>query len=136
MASQKPIHNAAGTHVYVRNAASGDEWECPNDYLEVALQRGFELTAPRDKSLDGLFDESTAEPAGQQTGFDPAKHTVDQVNAHLVEHAASSPGEVVRVLELERAGKNRVTVVDPLLVTDDEDEEHDNEDDPSDQPGD
>lgn len=125
---QKPIHNEAGTHVFVRNTSSGDEWECPNGYLKVALARGFELTVPRDKSLDGLFDESTAEPVGQQTGFDPSAHTVDEVNAHLVEHTDSSPGEVERVLALEVAGKDRKTVVDPRLpVDDDEQDEHDSD---------
>lgn len=110
---QQPIFNADGTHVFVRNTASGDEWECPAGYLPVALVRGFELTVPRDRSLDGLFDESTAEPAGQQTGFDPAEHTVDEVNTHLRLYGETSPGEVDRVLELERAGQNRKTVVDP-----------------------
>ncbi len=123
---QQPIHNEAGTHVFVRNTSSGDEWECPNGYLEVALVRGFELTEPRDKSLDGLFDESTAEPVGQQTGFDPAEHTVEEINAHLLAHGESSPGEVERVLELEKAGKDRKTVVDPRHPAGDADE-HDSD---------
>lgn len=131
MAKQlKPVHNEAGTHVFVRNTSSGDEWECPNDYLPVALKRGFELTEPRDKSLDGLFDESTAEPEGQQTGFDPAAHNVDEVNAHLLAHVASSEGEVERVLALEVAGKNRTTIHDPRDPAGDD--EHD--DDPHDNP--
>lgn len=113
---QQPIFNEAGTHVFVRNTDSGQEWECPADYLPVALERGFELTVPRDKSLDGLFDESTAEPAGQQTGFDPAEHTVEEINAHLRQYGEASPGEVDRVLELELAGQNRKTVVDPRVT--------------------
>lgn len=123
---QQPIHNAAGTHVFVRNTSSGDEWECPNDYLQVALLRGFELCEPRDKSLDGLFDESTAEPTGQQTGFDPSTRTVEEINDHLAEHAFSSPGEVERVLELEKAGKDRKTVIDPRQLAEDDDE-HDSD---------
>jgi hypothetical protein len=115
----QPVHNAAGTHTYVKNVETGQEWECPNDYLPVALQRGFELTEPRDTSLDGLFDDASAEGSAQ-TGFDPAEHTVDEVNDHLAQHAASSPGEVVRVLELERAGKNRTTVIDPLAPVGDD----------------
>lgn len=109
-----PHYNTAGTHVFV-TSPTGDEWECPVDYLPVALDRGFELTEPRDTSLDGLFDDTTAEGSAQ-TGFDPSSHTVDEVNAHLAEHAASSPGEVVRVLELEAAGKNRQSVKDPRLA--------------------
>lgn len=107
MAKRKPVFNEAGTHVYVRNTETGDEWECPAGYLPVALVRGFELCEPRDRSLDGLFD---------QTGFDPADHTVDEVNTHLALHAQSSPGEVARVLALEEAGQNRKTIVDPRLT--------------------
>lgn len=106
MAKRKPVFNEAGTHVFVRNIETGDEWECPAGYLEVALGRGFELCEPRDRSLDGLFD---------QTGFDPSEHTVEDVNEHLAAHAASSPGEVSRVLALEEAGQNRKTIVDPRL---------------------
>lgn len=106
---QQPVYNAAGTHIYVQNIESGDEWECPPDYLPVALSHGFELAEPRDRSLDGLFD---------QTGFDPSGHDVAEVNEHLAKHADSSPGEVSRVLELERAGQNRKSVVDPRLPVD------------------
>lgn len=108
-----PVYNADGTHVFVKNSATGDEWECPVDYLPVALVHGFELTEPRDKSLDGLFDDSTAEGAGQ-TGFDPGKATVGEVNEHLAAHLGS-PGEIARVMELEAAGKNRPGVKDPRL---------------------
>lgn len=111
-----PILNATGTHAFV-TTPSGDEWECPLDYLSVALARGFSLAEPRDKSLDGLFDDSTAEGANQ-TGFDPAKNTADEVNAHLAEHL-DAPGEIERVLALEAAGKDRKTVVDPRSRADD-----------------
>jgi hypothetical protein len=40
--------------------------------------------------------------------FDPGEHTVDEVNEHL---AISMPGEVSRVLEAERAGQARVTLL-------------------------
>jgi hypothetical protein len=108
---KQPVYNTAGTHVYVLTP-SGDEWECPVDYLSVALSRGFELTEPRDRSLDGLFDDASAEGAAQ-TGFDPAKATVKEIDEHLAAHVGE-PGEIVRVLELEAAGKNR-QVKDPRL---------------------
>lgn len=106
----EPVLNTAGTHVYT-TTPSGDEWECPLDYLPVALARGFSLTEPRDKSLDGLFDDSTAEGANQ-TGFDPARESVKAVNDHLAAHL-DSPGEIERVLALEEAGQNRPSVKDP-----------------------
>ncbi|MEO5665514.1 MAG: hypothetical protein ABIR39_19790 [Nocardioides sp.] len=112
MAEQKLHYNAAGTHVHVAHSETGGRWECPVDYLPTARLRSWEPVEPEDDALDGLFDDSTAE-GEEQTGFDPAEHDVDGVSAHLAEHAESSPGEVVRVLELERAGKNRKTVVVP-----------------------
>lgn len=108
--AQEPVLNAAGTHTFV-TTPSGDEWECPNDVLDVYLARGFSLTEPRDKSLDGLFDDSSAEGANQ-TGFDPGKASVKEVNDHLAAHMDSA-GEIERVLALELAGQNRPTVKDP-----------------------
>lgn len=40
--------------------------------------------------------------------FDPGDHTVDEVQEHL---AQSMPGEVARVLDAERAGQARVTLL-------------------------
>lgn len=110
----EPVYNAAGTHVFT-TSPTGDEWECPPDYLPVALSRGFTLAEPRDKSLDGLFDDSTAEGANQ-TGFDPGKASVKEVNAHLAAHLAA-PGEIERVLALESAGSDRPSVEDPRNPT-------------------
>lgn len=112
MTEQKLHYNGAGTHVHVRHEETGGRWECPVDYLPTAQLRGWRPVEPEDTSLDGLFDDSTAE-AEEQTGFDPAQHDVQAVSDHLAAHAESAPGEVVRVLELERAGKNRKTVVVP-----------------------
>jgi len=50
--------NAAGTHVYVYNPETDGLWECPVDYLPVALARGFELAGPPPgEDLTDLFDE-------------------------------------------------------------------------------
>lgn len=123
---QKPVYNADGTHVFTKAPETGQEWECPVAYLPTALARGFELTKPRDRSLDGLFDEATAE-GPNQTGFNPADHNVEGeggVNAYLEANLAS-PGEIARVLDLERAGKNRVSVVDPRIPDLDDDQDLD-----------
>ena len=112
----KQHYNTAGTHVYLRNPETDGEWWCPVDVAPVFVdKRAWEYAEPRDTSLDGLFDDITAD-GFEQTGFDPSQHTVEEINAHLSEHAASSPGEVVRVLELEAAGKNRASVKDPRLA--------------------
>lgn len=49
-----------------------------------------------------------AAPLG--AGFDPGEHTVDEVKAYVGEH----PDERQAVLDAERAGKNRTTLVEWL----------------------
>lgn len=114
--SQDQVLNAAGTHVWMQNPETGGTWECPVDYAETAVDRGWVYTEAYDDSLDGLFDQPGTGPGEEleggaiQTGFDPSEHTVAEINDHLAQHAESAPGEVERVLELERAGQNRTTV--------------------------
>lgn len=112
MAENQLHYNTDGTHVHVIHQETGGRWECPVDYLPVAQLRGWEPVEPEDHDLDNLFDDTSAEGEGQ-TGFDPSEHTVDEVDAHLAAHAEATPGEVVRVLELERAGRNRKTITVP-----------------------
>lgn len=102
-----PVTNTAGTHVWLRYPATGGEWECPRDVADLYVRdRGWEyMAAAPDTTWDNLTD---------QTGFDPAEHTVPEVNEHLEKFAEVSPGEANRVLELEKAGQNRSTVIDPL----------------------
>lgn len=108
MADSNLNYNEAGTHVLVKHSETGGRWESPVDYLPVARMLGWEPAAPEENPLEGLVDE---EP--EQTGFDPSKFSAAEVSEHLAAHAEASPGEVVRVLELERAGKNRKSVVVP-----------------------
>jgi len=57
-AEKQPVFNAAGTHVFVKNSETGGEWECPPDYLPVALVRGWEYADAPDEDLSDLFDEA------------------------------------------------------------------------------
>lgn len=111
MAEQNP------THVWVQHEETGGTWQCPADYLPVAELRGWQIIDAPDTDLDGLFDEPV--DGVEQTGFDPSEHSVKEVNEHLAEHAEQAPGEVERVLELERAGKDRATVTDPRTIPSD-----------------
>lgn len=59
-------------------------------------------------------ESSSGEPAGEggssslpPSGFDPAEHTVEEVQRHVVDY----PDEVQAVYEAERDGKNRSTLV-------------------------
>lgn len=124
MPKSRTYPNAEGTHTHLEHPEMpGQGWWCPVGVADTFVEaRGWKHTPPPDTSLDGLFDTSTAEGANQ-TGFDPAEHDVPDVNAHLEEmHAAGADGEVNRVLELERAGKNRKTVVDPREPVDPDDD--------------
>jgi hypothetical protein len=101
-------YNESGTHVLVKNSETGGVWWSPADYLPVARLRGWEPATVEEDPLEGLVDR---EP--EQTGFDPSAHSAAEVSDHLALHAESAPGEVERVLSLERAGKNRKSVVVP-----------------------
>ena len=58
----------------------------------------------------------TNNPDPASDAFDPGAHTVADVEAYLDEH----PDEIDRVLEAERAGKNRTTLLN-LYEDSDED---------------
>jgi hypothetical protein len=116
------------THVRVENPETGGVWDCPVDYLPVAKARGW---VESDKPLAGegeeypaaveaVDEEAEAELAAAQAPYDPADHTVAEVQDYLETHADSPPGEGDRVLEAERAGKNRVSLTGDLAEDDDE----------------
>lgn len=108
MADEK-YYNAAGTHVLVYNPNTEARWESPEDYLSVALARGWELAEPE---AEILSDE-------EADGFDPSLHKVTEVNTYL---ADADPDEVARVLQLEADGENRKSVraPDPVETNDGE----------------
>lgn len=54
--------------------------------------------------------EPTAEEAQAITSYDPAAHSIAEVNQHLEEH----PEELSAILALEREGKNRSTLISSL----------------------
>lgn len=96
--------NDTGTHV-LTEAPSGVLWECPLGYLETAKANGYTVVGAK-----------VAE-AHQQIGiplFDPADHTVEQIDQHLAEAAENGDvDEIERVLAAEAAGKNRTSITDP-----------------------
>lgn len=105
--------NEAGTHVHVQHAESGARWDCPIGVLDTYRQLGWEPTEAVEPDLvaQGLKDpvEAPAEP----DLFDPSRHNKDEVEAHLAAHAETDPAEVIRVIDLERGGKNRTTITVP-----------------------
>ena len=38
---QPRVLNTAGTHVWMCNPDTGGVWECPLDYADIAVRRGF-----------------------------------------------------------------------------------------------
>ena len=99
----------------INQETQSEPWQCPNDYVAVAKQRGWMETEAPDTSLNGLFDPPPAptvtDPVAAQTHFDPNDHTADEALAYIEQHRASSPGEVTRAVEMERAGKARKTIL-------------------------
>jgi hypothetical protein len=62
--------------------------------------------------LDPISSAAGGDAGGQATtpaaaGFDPSDHTVAEVQQYLADH----PDDTDRVVELERAGKNRAGIV-------------------------
>lgn len=103
--------NDTGTHVHVYNAETGGYWDCPISYLATARQRGWEPAERIDEGqpINAIAD---AQPV-EAPLYDPANDDVDGVSGHLALYAEIDPGEVERVLDLERNGKNRKTITVP-----------------------
>lgn len=61
MAAEKH-YNEAGTHVLVYNPVTDGRWECPPDYLPVALARGWELAEPVEEDAAEVVEQSKSKP--------------------------------------------------------------------------
>lgn len=80
-----------------RAAGATHELDTENDDTGTALPAAVE-------------GDDTEQVAGEE--FDPGAYTVTEVNAYLDEcRADGNPDEATRVLELERAGKNRAGIL-------------------------
>lgn len=97
---------------WMRNPETGGVWACPDPLVSLYERRGWETTDDPEAVDEELLPRpvSAADPADEQTGFDPNDHTADEVNEYLDPLRETSPGEVDRVLLLERQGKNRKSI--------------------------
>lgn len=83
----------------------------PAEYRDPVGQRDLnEVTAPQGKTAPER-EEKPEEPQEPEeaAAFDPGEHTVEQVNAHL--DTVTDDAERERILQAERDGKNRSTIV-------------------------
>lgn len=87
------------------------------DGLDIVRIYNEELDAygesPREgvKNFEGwVVVEPTVEEAEQITTYDPAEHSIPEINDHLAEH----PEELEAVLAKEREGKDRPTLIASL----------------------
>ncbi len=78
-------------HVTMAHPDHKDTWDCPVDYVPTAREQGWK---PVDEHAAGLYD--------------PSAHGVDEVTKHLA--GLNDDAEVQRILDAERAGKNRTTI--------------------------
>lgn len=76
-------------HVTMRR--NGETWDCPASYVDTARKQGWK---PVDDNAPGLFD--------------PTTKSVEQVNAYLAGDVTDEERD--RVLNAERANKNRITI--------------------------
>lgn len=99
------------THVRLENPETGGVWDSPIDYAPIARARGW---VDSDKALAEEEVDTTKDPATPvadvPAGFNPDEHTVAEVKEYLDALPAYKTDERDRVVELERAGKNRSTV--------------------------
>lgn len=90
--------------------AGGDDGSTPDAAAEAA-DEGAEDDDASDESTEDASDEeppADEEPeAPADEAFDPSAHTVTEVQAYLAEH----PNQATFVLDRERAGKARVTLI-------------------------
>jgi hypothetical protein len=84
-------------HTSMKHSEHGGEWEAPTALVDYFKARGWEVMDDTPAPVDSADAEAV---------FDPTEHTV----AEVTEHVATNPDDADRVLEAERAGKNRVTL--------------------------
>jgi hypothetical protein len=79
----------------------------PPDYDEVAANNKEGSAASGDDGAMGAATPDRSLTAGSGSSFDPSAHSVAEVQAYLNAH----PDEEDEVLDAERAGKNRASLV-------------------------
>lgn len=95
--------------VRLENPETGGVWDAPLDYAPIARARGW---VDSDKPVDDedTTRDSAVSPADVPAGFNPDEHTVAEVNDYLDALPDDKADERDRVVELERAGKNRTGI--------------------------
>lgn len=86
----------------------------PNHYLALQLAGAYMIGDPEPEVDEAdIVVQQPPEPIPDPNAFDPAAHTVDEVNAYL---DTADPAEQVRVLEAERSGKARKGILGEDVV--------------------
>jgi hypothetical protein len=101
----------SATHTFMVNPETKGEWRCPNALVDIYEKRGWKKA----KDPEDVADAVSAPPAPvaddvEPTAFDPAGQKVKDVLAYIDPLRDSHPGEVARVLLLERQGENRPSI--------------------------
>jgi hypothetical protein len=93
-------------HTWMKHSETGGEWPCPTVLVQHYEQLGWEVMdhPPEEQqpAIDGFGSAADApEPATKDPveQFDPAEHTVAEVQEHLAEH----PEDTEQVVEAEQA---------------------------------
>jgi hypothetical protein len=100
-------------HTWLRNPDTGGIWACPNRLVDHYKDRGWVDSDPPEEEQPtvGEFASAADAPAPatkDEPQFDPATHTVAEIEEHLAEH----PDDAERVVEAEEASdKPRKSIV-------------------------
>jgi hypothetical protein len=99
------------THTFMVNAETKGEWRAPNALVELYEKRGWKK-AKDPEDVDDVVSAPAAPVAEDvdPTAFDPTGQKVKDVLAYIDPLRDSHPGEVARVLLLERQNENRPSI--------------------------
>jgi hypothetical protein len=100
-------------HTWMRHTDHGGQWEAPTVLVKHYEQLGWEVmdhppTEPQ-PAIDGFVSaaDAPAPATKDEPTFDPADHTVAEVEEHLAEH----PDDEQRVVEAEEASEHPRTSI-------------------------
>lgn len=100
----------SATHTFMVNAETKGEWYCPDPLVETYEKRGWKKAKDPEEVPDAVSAPPAPVADEEPTAFDPTGQKAKDVLAYIDPIRDSHPGEVARVLLLERQGENRPSI--------------------------
>jgi hypothetical protein len=100
------------THTYLVNPDTKGAWRCPDALVDLYVKkRGWKVAPDPEAAEDIPPAPAPVLETEEPTAFDPTGKKVKDVLAYIDPLRESHPGEVARVLLLERQGEQRPTIL-------------------------